>query len=166
MIDPRDYRTDRVGIGCLIAFWLIWAPATAITTYLAYTKHDTFLSVWLVFGYLGTIGIPIALFFKNQKQVLEIAGDSLVVHGAMGNPWSKVRIHKQNLKRITLEHYEDPDTESVCTLNLFQKPEVRPQRIMLASFLHPKDKVIIFEDIREFLQNNGFEFTVKNKMTS
>jgi phosphatidylglycerophosphate synthase len=164
VIDPRDYRSDRFSIGCLVAFWLIWAPVTAIITYLAYTKREPFLFVWLVFGYLGTIGIPIAIFFKNQKQVLEIAGDSLVVYGAMGNPWSKVRIHKQNLKALTLERYEDPDTESVYTLNLFQKPDVRPQRIMLASFVHPKDKAILFEEIREFLQNNGFEFTGKNKM--
>jgi hypothetical protein len=41
-----------------------------------------------------------------------------------------------------------------------------PQRIMLASFVHPKDKTILFEEIREFLQKNGFEFQVKNEMTS
>lgn len=35
VIDPRDYRTDRLYVGCLVAFWLIWAPATAIATYLA-----------------------------------------------------------------------------------------------------------------------------------
>lgn len=166
VIDPRDYRTDRLGVGCLVAFWLIWAPVTAITTYLAYTERHPFFFIWLVFGYLGTIGIPVAIFFKNGKQVLEAAGNSLVVYGTMGYPWSRVRIHKQNLQALTLEHYEEHDRESVYTLNLFQKPGVRPQRIMLASFVHPKDKAILFEEIREFLQENGFEFNVKNKMTS
>jgi hypothetical protein len=166
VIDPRDYRTDRLGVGCLVAFWLIWAPATAITTYLTYTERHPFFFIWLVFGYLGTIGIPVAIFFKNKKQVLEAAGNSLVVYGTMGYPWSRVRINKENLKALTLEHYEEHDQESVYTLNLFQKPGVRPHRIMLASFVHLKDKAILFGEIREFLQKNGFEFQVKNEMTS
>lgn len=166
VIDPRDYRTDRLGVGCLVAFWLIWAPVTAITTYLAYTERHPFFFIWLVFGYLGTIGIPVCILFKNKKQIIEAAGNSLVVYGTMGYPWSRVRIDKQNLQALTLEHYEEHDEESVYTLNLLQKPGVRPQRIMLASFVHPKDKAILFEEIREFLQENGFEFNVKNKMTS
>lgn len=84
----------------------------------------------------------------------------------MGSPWSKVRIYKQDLHALTLEHYEENDPESVYTLNLLQKHGVRPQRIMLASFVHPKDKAILFEEIREFLQKNGFEFQVKNERTS
>ena len=166
VIDPRDFRTDRVYVGFLIAFWLIWAPVSAIVIYATYSEGSPFFFVWLVFGSLGTIGIPVAIFFKNKKQVLEAAGNSLVVHGTQGYPWSRVEIDKENLHALTLEHYEECDQESVYTLNLFQKPGVRPQRIMLASFLHPKDKAIHFQEIREFLEKNGFEFQVKNKMTS
>ena len=166
VIDPRDFHTDRAYVGCLAAFWLIWAPATAITTYLAYTERHPFFFIWLVFGYLGTIGIPVAIFFKNKKQILEAAGNSLVVYGTMGYPWSRVEIDKENLHALTLEHYEEHDRESVYTLNLFQTSGVRPHRIMLASFVHSKDKATLFEEIREFLQNNGFEFQVKNEMTS
>ena len=166
VIDPRDYRTDRLYVGCLVAFWLIWAPATVIVTYLAYTERHPFFFIWLIFGYLGTIGIPVAIFFKNRKQVIEAAGDSLVVYGTMGYPWSKLRIYKRDLQALTLEHYEEDDPEAVYTLNLLQKPGIRTQRIMLASFVHPKDKAILFEEIREFLQKNGFEFQLKNEMTS
>jgi hypothetical protein len=164
VIDPRDYRTDSLYVGCLVVFWLIWTPATAIVTYMAYTERHPFLFVWLIFGYLGTIGIPVALFFKNRKQVIEAAGDSLFVYGTMGYPWSKVRIYKQDLQALTLEHYKDDDTEAVYTLNLLQKPGVRTRRIMLASFVHPEDKAILFEEIREFLQKNGFKFQIKNEM--
>jgi hypothetical protein len=109
VIDPRDYRTDHLGVGCLIAFWLIWAPVTAITTYLAYTERHPFFFIWLVFGYVGTISIPVSILFKNRKQIIEAAGDSVVVYETMGYPWSKVRMHKQNLQALTLEHYEDHD---------------------------------------------------------
>jgi hypothetical protein len=166
VIDPRDFHTDRVYVGFLVAFWLIWAPVSAIIIYATYSEGSPFFFVWLVFGSLGTIGIPAAIFFKNTKQVLEAAGNSLVVYGTQGYPWSKVETDKENLHALTLEHHEEHDQESVYTLNLFQKPLIRPQRIMLASFVHPKDKAILFEEIREFLQKNGFEFQVKNEMTS
>ena len=166
VIDPRDFHTDRVYIGFLVVFWLIWAPASTSIIYVTYSEGSLFFFVWLVFGTLGTIGIPLALIFKNKKQVLEAAGNSLVVYGTQGYPWSRVEIDKENLHALTLEHYEEHDRESVYTLNLFQEPGARPHRIMLASFVHSKDKAILFEEIREFLQNNGFEFQVKNEMTS
>lgn len=166
VIDPRDFQTDRVYIGFLVVFWLIWAPVSTMIIYVTYSEGSPFFFVWLVFGSLGTIGIPLAIIFKNKKQILEAAGNSLVVYGTQGYPWSRVKIAKENLHALTLERYERTDQESVYTLNLFQKPEVRPQRIMLASFVHSKDKAILFEEIGEFLQNNGFEFQVKNEMTS
>ena len=122
--------------------------------------------LWLVFGSLVTIGIPISIFTGNKKQVLEVTGKSLLVYGTQGYPWSRVEIDKENLHALTLEHYEEHDRESVYTLNLFQEPGIRPHRIMLASFVRSKDKTTLFKEIREFMQNNGFEFQVKNEMTS
>jgi len=166
VIDPRDFQTDRVYIGVLVVFWLIWAPVSTIIIYVTYSEGSPFFFVWLVCGSLGTIGIPLAVIFKNKKQVLEAAGNSLVVYGTQGYPWSRVEIDKENLHALTLERYEEHDRESVYTLNLFQESGIRPHRIMLALFVHSKDKAILFEEIREFLQNNGFEFQVKNEMTS
>jgi hypothetical protein len=164
VIDPRDFRTDHFYTGCLVVFWLIWAPATAIVTWLAFTDHSPFFFIWLIFGYLGTVGIPLALLNKNRKQTLEVSGESLIITGAGTLPTSKMRIHKQNLRALTLEHYDDSDQESVCTLNLLQKPGHRPARIMLASFVHPKDKVVLIEEISTFLHSHGFVFEVKNEM--
>ena len=166
VIDPRDFRTDSVYVGFLVAFWLIWAPVTAIVIYSTYSEDSPFFFAWLVFGSLGTIGIPISIFTRNTKQILEVTGKSLVVYGTQGYPWSRVEIDKENLHALTPEHYERTDKESVYTLNVFQKPGLRPNRIMLASYVHPKDQAILFEEIREFLQKNGFEFQVKNEMTS
>jgi hypothetical protein len=166
VIDPRNFHTDNVSIWFLVVFWLIWAPVSTIIIYLTYSEGSPFFFVWLFFGSLGTIGIPLAILFKNKKQILEAAGNSLVVYETQGYPWSRVQIDKENLHSLTLDRYEEHDRESVYTLNLFQEPGIRPQRIMLASFVHPKDKAILFEEIKAFLQNNGFECQVKNEMTS
>ncbi len=52
------------------------------------------------------------------------------------------------------------------TLNLFQKPGISPKRIMLASFVHAKEKGILLEEIRVFLHSHGFVFEVKNEMAT
>ena len=164
VIDPRAFDTDRGYFGCLVVFWLIWALATMFFTGALLTKPDPMLSIFLIFAWFLTIAIPISLFNKDKKQILEVTGASLVIHGTQGYPKSRVQIDKQNLHALTLEHYDDTDQESVYTLNLLQKPGLRTNRIMLASFVNPKDKVVLFKEIREFLQENGFVFNVKNEM--
>ena len=161
VIDPSVYRTDRGLVGCLTVWWLIWVPATALVTYLAYAERHIFFYIWLVFGYVGTVAVPYALLIRKRKQILEVSGKSLVVYytGSLFGP--KIEIDKQNLKALTLEAY---DEESGYSLNLFQKHGFRHHRISLANFVHPKDKAILMEEIREFLQKHGFVFDVKNEM--
>jgi len=166
-IDPRDYRKDRLFSGFLIVFWLIWVPATAFMTVAAFTDPSPFFFVWLVFGYVGTCLIPYILLTRNRKQILEVAGDSLVVYGTGFRPMSRVWIDKQDLDALTLEHYDDGfDLESVYSLNLFQKPGVRPKRIVLASFVHPRDKAVLLEEIRQFLHDHGFVVDVRSGMAT
>ena len=103
----------------------------------------------------------------NRKQILEVAGESLVVYGTGLLPMSSTRIDKQDLGSLSLEHYDDGfDLESVYTLNLFQKPGVRPKRIVLASFVHPREKAILLEEIESFLRDHGFVLDVKNQMAT
>ena len=166
VIDPRAFRTDGGYFGFGVFFWLVWALATIFFTGVWYMEHDPLLSIWLIFAWFITIGMPVSLFTKDKKQILEVTGTSLIVHGTMGSPKSTLQIDKPNLQALTLEQYENTDPESVYTLNLFQKPGLRPNRIMLASFVSPEDKKILFKEIREFLQKNGFVFKVKNEMTS
>jgi hypothetical protein len=161
IINPKDYKTDRFYAGCLIFFWIIWAPITAIVTYMAVSGINPLLYIWLIFGYLGTILIPLNLLNKGRKQVLEATGDLLLVHGAGVLPTSVTRIDRQNLLALTLEHY---DEESVHSLNLFHKRGKRSKRIMLAPFVHPKDKGTLFERIEIFLREQDFIFEAKNEM--
>ena len=167
IIDPRDYRKDRLFAGFLILFWLIWVPATAFITVAAFMDPSPFFFVWLVFGYLGTFLIPYTLLTRNRKQILEVAGETVVVYGIGLLPMSSVQIDKQNLDSLTLEHYDDGfDLESIYTLNLFQKPGARPRRVTLASFVHPREKAILLEEIGAFFLKHGFLFEVKNEMAT
>lgn len=167
VINPQKYRTDRFYAGCMVVFWVIWVPITAAVTYLAYTKSHPFFFVWLVFGYLGTVLIPFVILKRNRKQILKVAGDSVIIRGTGVLPTSKIRIHARDLSSLTLEHYDDGfDRESVYTLNLLQKTGARPKRVMLAQLVHPRDKAILLEEIGTFLHNHGFEFNVRNEMAS
>ena len=167
VIDPRKYRTYRFYAGCMLIFWLIWTPLTLVVTYLACTQGNPFLFVWMIFGYVGVVGIPLVILSRNRKQILEVVGDSVIIKGTGILPTSKIRIYGRNLRSLTLEHYDDTfDRESVYTLNLLQKTGAHPERIMLAQFVHPRDKAIILEEIRTFLSNHGFHFNVRNEMVT
>jgi hypothetical protein len=164
VIDPRDYRADRFYFGFLVVFWTIWAPATAVATYMAFIEHEPFFYFWLIFGYLGTILIPYKVFTRYRKQVLKVTGESLAVYGTGILPTSSVKMHRRDVHALTLEHYGGGGRESIYTLNLLQKEGIRPGRIMLAAFVRPKDKAILLEEISSFLRNHGCVFEVKNEM--
>ncbi|MCP4650160.1 MAG: hypothetical protein GY853_08805 [PVC group bacterium] len=166
-INPRKYRKDWFFTGFLILFWLIWVPLTIFITVAALVDPSPFFLIWLIFGYVGVCFIPYTLLKRNRKHILEVDGESLVVYGTGFLPTSSVWIDKQDLAALTLEHYDDGfELESVYTLNLFQKPGVCPKRIILASFVHPKQKAILLEEIGEFLRNHGFVFDVKDEMST
>ena len=165
VIDPRGYRIDRGYVIFMIAFWLVWAPVTVYSTFLALSSHQPFLYVWLIGGYLGTILIPLSLFRKNRRQILRVVGELLVICGAGLLPTSRVQIQRKNLRALTLERHGSLNRrETVYTLNLLQKEGIRPRRTMLAVFVHPRDKTIILEEISSFFRNHGFVFEVRNEL--
>jgi hypothetical protein len=102
-------------------FWIIWAPLTAFITVAAFTALSPFLLVWLIFGYVGTGVVPYAIFTRNRKHILEVAGESLIVRGTGFLPMSSVQITKQNIAALTLEHYDDGfDRESIYTVSVMR----------------------------------------------
>jgi hypothetical protein len=104
----------------------------------------------------------------NKEQILEVKGNSLVVNRTTIIPPYKVRIDKLNLQALTLERDPRvPDSSiPVYTLNLLQKGALRPKRILLASYVPFYDRAILFEEIKEFLQKNGFKFETRNEMAN
>ena len=162
VIPLKGKRKDKGYIGCLSIFWIIWTPATAVVTYLAFTQFRIFFFIWLIFGYGGVVLIPLCLLGMNKPQVLLFNGDHLIIKGT-GWPFQKaIHVGKDGIKALTLEYYESSEDESVWTLNLIQKRENLNKRIMLAQFLHPEEKAKLFWKIKDFLEGYGFNFETKN----
>ena len=162
VIPSKGKRKDKGYIGCLSIFWIIWTPATAVVTYLAFTQFRIFFFIWLIFGYGGVVLIPLRLLGMNKPQVLLFNGDHLIIKGT-GWPFQKtIHVGKDGIKALTLEYYESSEDESVWTLNLIQKRENLNKRIMLAQFLHPEEKAKLFWKIKDFLERHGFIFETKN----
>lgn len=164
VIDRSAYRTNCAALGFCVVWLIIWVPGTALITHLVSDENSTFIYFWIAFAIFAALLVPYALFSRKRKQMLEVSGDSLVVHGAGILPSSKACIEKQNLKALTLERRKVGNTkrESFYTLNLFKKRGLRHNRIILANFMHPEDLATLFEKIRGFLQASGFVFDVKN----
>ncbi len=165
-IDPRRYRKDRLYVVLMVVWLVIWVPATLFVTGMAFYDPQIFFFVWLVFGYLGTLAVPLALLSRNRKQYIKIEEEMIVVQGTGIWPWSTVRIPKPWFNGIALGHYNE---ESVYTLNLcYTKdyPSIVPgeRRIMLAQFVHWKNKAILFDEISHFLRSHNIAFTEENQM--
>jgi hypothetical protein len=161
-IDPRRYRKDRFYFGCLVLFWLPWTPMTLLITWAAVIEFDWFYAIWLIGGYLGVLGIPLAILNRNRKEYIVIQGELIAVQGTGILPKSMVRFPKSNLKELGLGHYNE---ESLLSLNRFHEDQF-PHRITLAAFVDPKDKAVLFTEIASFLRSHNVAFTEKNELSS
>lgn len=167
VIDPRRFRRDKFYFGCLLVFWLFWFPLTCFATAALFLGGPVFfLLIWLSLAWYGVIIIPVSIAKRNQKQVLTVAGDRLLISGTKLFSRKKVQLHRYDLSALTQENYTDIDMESVCTLNLIQKPGAQPKRLMLAPYVHPDSKAILLDEIACFLTANGFSIQIKNDLTS
>lgn len=165
-IDPRRYGRDKVYLGCLIGFWIVWFPITVFATILLFNDGPLlFMLFWCTLAWLGVIGIPLALLQRNRRQILTAAGDKLLVSGV--RPFSRrpVELHRDDLVALTLEYYGSVEPETVYTLNLIQTPRLQYGRIMLAPFVRPYGKARIFEELAGFLRDNEFEIEFRNRWT-
>jgi len=163
ILPSKGQTKDRIYIGCLSIFWIIWTPITAAVTYLAFTKPQIFFFIWLIFGYAGVVLIPLCLLRMNKPQILLIKGDHLIIKGT-GLPFQKdLHVGKDEIEALTLEHYDSHEPEAVWSLNLILKRTYSNKRIMLAPFLHPKRKAELFYRIKDFLQGHDFDFETRNK---
>ena len=165
VIDPSKYRGNKSTIGGLVIFWLLVTAMETIpeTNHILKVKNTFGITdlLGVIIGYFFSIAIPYSVLNRRRKQIIKIEGDTLVIEGTRLLPASSVRIHKKDLKALTLEVRLD---ESNYTLNLVQKHGKRPERVILAGYVHTLDKGRIFDGISGFLHSNGFIFEEKNEM--
>ena len=163
-IENSKQRHDKLYVGCLVVFWIIWTPLTCFVTFLAITHFHWFFVLWLVFGYLGVIGIPWTIIQSHKPQTLEASEDALIIRGTGVLFKNVIHIPREKLITLHIGHYEDGnDTESVVTLNLFSGQSPWTQRVMISPLAHPSEKRHIFHQLELFLSANGFQFEVKDE---
>ena len=167
VINPRRFRRDKLYFGCLVIFWLFWFPLTCFATAALFLGGPVFfLLIWVSVAWYGVIILTASIAKRNQKQVLTVAGDILLISGTKLFSRKEVQLYRFEVSALTLENYTDIDMESVCTLNLIQMPGVQPKRLILAPYVHPDGKAILLEEIANFLTANGFSIVIKNDLKS
>ena len=160
-IESSGRRVDRIYLGCLVVFWIIWTPLTAFVTILAIRDFSYMLLLWLVFGYLGVFSIPFVLWSARKPQKLIATAEALIVEGT-GIPFrSRLAIPREDLRKLHFGYSKgtDGESESIPTLSLFFRGPWWCKRIMLGPLAHPTEKRKIYEEVAEFLREN--EFTVE-----
>jgi hypothetical protein len=168
IIECRQLKKDRFYIGFLTVFWLVWAPITARVTWLVVDEFSWLLLVWLIFGYAGTILIPLSLLSANGREILTTTTDGIEVLYDHRVIKRKVFISKDNIESVTLERFDSGSTysesgvESTWTLNIIQKKGLRWKRVMIATLAHPEEKNRIYADLVRVLTKFGFSFQQKN----
>jgi hypothetical protein len=159
LIITKGLRKDKVYLGLMIGFWIIWTPITLFAVAAAIYKFTFFWVLWLPFGFAGVILISISLFALNCTHLLIAEPDGIRILSDRALLQREVFIKKEDLKSVMLGVYDSGgESESVITLNLFKKSGWFNNRIMLAPFVHPDDKRKIYSQIVCFLDQNKFSF--------
>lgn len=138
-------------------FWIVWTPATAFVTFLLVAGDGPwlFFCVWLIFGYAGVVLIPMTWVLRRTIERVEI-DNAHYCHYFVSLPWwfSK-RWSTDNITQITFGHFGE---ESIATLNVWQGRK----RDMIAYWAKNEFRELLFERIREHLEEIGSEIPVIN----
>jgi len=159
-IDPKRLKKNKTEVGCLIVFLGIWIPVTIFTTLFVLFYPNWFLYFWVTAAWLGTIAVLFHFASLKRKITLRIEMDELIISGLEYFPRREKRIHKNDIEALALEVY---DEDSFLSLTLWKKGSI-VWRIPLISFIHPRHMVTIYEDIKDFLRQNDFEFEARSSI--
>jgi hypothetical protein len=114
--DNRQARTFWFQTIFLATFLVIWTPATfGMTVQLILGNGPRwFLLIWLVFGYMGVIVIPIALWLRNSVERVEI-DNSFYRHINVTHPgWFPTEWKVDNISRIEFTYGESTTLTVHC----------------------------------------------------
>ena len=141
----------------LLLFWIIWAPATVVVTATIFTSDNpVFCIIWCIFGWTGTIGIPIAFLHRRSVEWIEIS-PSEIRYGSIG-------FWRRNPKSFALADVEQlafgwkyaGEQESPAALSIVRKPDkwYQQRRYFFGYWLARDLKEQLFAVIEEFVRRN------------
>ena len=169
--DNRRVRQDWFTFWFMVLFWLIWCPVTLFVTAVLVVpipediqKPVLFLLVWLVFGWTGTIGIPLALLDRRSMEWIEIGQSGIGIGKRSALRKNLRRLVWDQIDEIALGRYNDgSDHESMVTVNVFLKRGRFGQRSRLIPgyWLANDLKESIFRRMRLFIEAGGLPTKVR-----
>lgn len=140
----------------IVVFWIIWTPATLFVTCLLLSGDGPwlFFVIWLLFGYLGMLGIPIWWTIRWARESVEFDEQSYR-HHLIGYPkWFQRDWKMEQVTSIHYGHYDDE--ESTPTLNVIKGKS----RDIIAWWASPDTTYELFLVIKEHLESRDCDVSV------
>lgn len=154
----RDVPKDGCVFVFFVLFWIVWCPLTLAVTWLAFERREAFFFIWLVFGWVGTLGVPYTLLRRYWSEVIEVSSRA-VTHRCVGLLAPRPKVWRLELGlEIFLGFY---DEESNCTLSLIRSQNGSTKRHLLAYWLSPKLKGAAFDAIKRFVEAKHIDLTMR-----
>ena len=124
--DNREAPKDFFTFGCLVLCWIVWMPLTLVGTYCTivifceeqrrFDGAEVFMSIWCVFGWVGTLLIPWQFLVCFWSEWIELTPETFT-HGHEGFLAPKIESYAIGREaELTLGRY---DEESIITLSLW-----------------------------------------------
>ena len=162
--DNRAVRKDRFAFWFMLLFWIIWAPITCVATVMIFTSGSPiFFGIWCVFGWLGTIGIPLTFVQRFWREWIQVDTDS-ISWGAIGLLARKPRhLIFSRIAEFGLGRFSDRyEHESMFTLNVYEIPKAlgHMPRHLLGYWLSKEDKELIFDRVSGFAAKRSLPLKV------
>lgn len=157
VIDPAGARMDKGYVIFLVAFWLVWTPASLFVLSLALETGDAFLWIWTLFSALGVLGVPYVLLQRRGREIVEVTDSEVRVHAEGGLFADRWRATKNQVERLGLERFGPRgDEETVYSLNLVKRGSFLRRRRLLAATLHPDEKRRAYVELAAALRRRGY----------
>lgn len=150
---PRSWFITVVMAG----FWIVWTPVTLLATYCFFLSFGSwaffFFLVWLVFGYVGVIGIPLKWVLRWSIERIEL-DDETYVHRYVNLPnWFS---HEWPISEIAWIYYGRNNKESMTTLNV----QYGNKRDMIAYWALDDFRQTIFDAIQNHVSETEIKVAV------
>ncbi len=157
--DNRRARTNRVLFWFLVLFWVIWAPATVFLTFYKFPSDAPVLfSIWSVFAWLGTLGIPLFVLRRYSSEWLDLSA-SEIRYGSTGFLSRKPKaIPLTDVEELRFGCYngggEDAGFGDTLSILLKGSNLFRQRQYMVGYWLAQDLKERIFMLVQEFVLKN------------
>lgn len=164
----RELRKDRFTFCFLLLCWIVWAPITCVATVKIFTSDSPiFFTIWCVFGWLGTVMIPLTLLQRFWSEWIEIGAESLS-WGASGILARKPKeVPFARIGEFGLGWYSNRSKhernahESMVTLNVYESPgSLGTPRHLLGYWLTKEDKKLIFDRVKDYVAKRALPLKV------